>query len=274
MKKNVLLILVILIILVGSTACSTQTEDAQVNHAAASDDAAGAVDERSDGLPMEISIPMTAADIDELMVDRGSPFSPDSLQNVGGNLLTDSQYSYTIQYPAEWDFTGSAELGEARSVQLTAIAGNHAANETEQPASDAPTAYHLIHAAEFTRTKRLSVFDDCIVSIMYRYFDTSFDEAVKLEWVADYARIIGIGGELSRIDEPERVVIGDVEAYRFSLQLDYSEYRDGLRFEYIYVLPISDNVFARFDIAVNDTDNLDEVDIEKFHTAMETFAKT
>ena len=115
--------------------------------------------------------------------------------------------------------------------------------------------------------------DDNLVDVYYRCYSpllTSFDEAARLGWANNHARIIDIGGETSHLGELEAISINGVDAYRFPIRIDFSESGGGFLLEYEYLIPISDTVFAVFRIALHDM-GADNTEFAKFHRAMETF---
>ena len=276
-----------------ATPAFDSAEDLQADDMAEAESAGSKNHEPQNEASAEIIVPM---DMDELnsMFDfskLGTLFSPESLHSAGGSLLFDEHYGFSVQFPKEWTFKGSAASIEETLALYAKIAENPAAfaeiirpedfSPLEETELNFPAVFYknefiteVVIDYEFLGVNTVSsVLTDNTVSIYYRNFSlslTSF-EAARLGWANHYARIIGIGGAASHLGGLEAIDLNGADAYRFSIRIDFSEYGGSFRLEHEYLIPISDNVFAVFNMALSDTD-ADDAEFEKFHRAMETFA--
>ena len=230
----------------------------------------------------------------DLEADR-LPINPDSLINTGGNLLVDSTFNYSVQFPEGWFFRDSVTLQAEHEATLEYL--------FEMDFADIVETYpHLFYPFPFPHSATITTAEqpknlltelgnhipEIGVAVLYWQLPRTFtiDEVALLSWEWHNARLESIGGRLVNetafVGELERVYIDGVAAYRFMSRLDIhmfdfdvigadgipQEGEDWVEVAYVYLIPLSDDVYARFSLVM--PDEIPEV-IEAFRTAMESF---
>jgi len=213
--------------------------------------------------------------------------TPTGLHNTGGNTLMDSDFNYKIQFPTEWHFWSSTEVF-AQSEYRWGMTFEERAKINPHFAQvhfSALVSKSWQLGDEREHTEMGNPILEPVVGILYWPFPEGYT-IHEIAWrevhhfnnihesLAEHNNL----NKSSFVEEPRQVNINGVTAYRYMRRMDIrtgyvhreGDIEDFAEVRYIYLIPLTDSVYARFDLGMADANlEVDAEIIEKFRTAME-----
>jgi len=210
---------------------------------------------------------------------------PAGLHNTGENLLMDSDFNFIIQFPEEWYFLSVAEFIAGR--EYTWGMTFEELVEMNPYFARMPFMAMVGKSLPFGRereyTEMGSIIMEPIVGILYWNFPEGYTiheiarhEVQRQNFINERFAEQGILNESSFVGELEQISIDGVIAYRYMQRRDLrlgtvgGDTEDFVEVRYVYLLPLSDSIYARFELSMADANlEADAEIIELFRTAME-----